>query len=70
VADITCNDLLFGVFGDNTIPIWIYGYFIGKSGESTLDVKTLEQNIYKFADYCHSHEKSTVLSAIKEALKH
>jgi HdeA/HdeB family len=69
VADITCNDLLAGYLGDNTIIFWIYGYFSGKSGETTLDLKTLEENIHKFADYCRSHEKLAILPAIKEALK-
>jgi hypothetical protein len=69
VADITCNDLLAGYLGDNTIIFWIYGYFSGKSGETTLDLQTLEENIHKFADYCRSHEKLAILSAIKNSLK-
>jgi hypothetical protein len=69
VADITCNDLLIGSLGDNTIIFWIYGYFSGKSGETMLDLKTLEENLHKVADYCYSHEKLAILSAIKEALK-
>ena len=69
VADITCNDLLIGSLGDNTIIFWIYGYFSGKSGETTLDLKTLEENLHKVAKYCYSHEKLAILSAIKEALK-
>lgn len=69
VADITCNDLLIGALGDNTIVFWIYGYFAGKSGETTLDLKTLEENLHKVADYCLSHEKLAILSAFEEALK-
>ena len=69
VANITCNDLLIGSLGDNTIAFWIYGYFSGKSGETTLDLRTLEENLRRVADYCHAHEKLAILSAFKEALK-
>ena len=69
VAEITCNDLLIGSLGDNTIVFWIYGYFAGKGGETTLDLKALKENIHKVADYCYSHEKLPILSAIKEASK-
>jgi hypothetical protein len=65
VADITCNHLLMGSLGGNTIIFWIYGYFSGKSGKRTLGLKTLEKNIPKFADYFNSHENLPILSAIK-----
>ena len=64
VSKITCEQfLLWKVSDPNKIAIWLSGYFNGKKGNTSIDVKQLEEHAAKLTEKCRADYKSTVMSA-------
>jgi len=66
VAKITCEQFVMGKVSDSrTLSIWLSGFYNGTRNNTVIDVSTLQKNSQDLMDYCFSHRKAILMSAVK-----
>ena len=66
VAKITCRQFLLGHVGGSTRSVanWLSGYYNGKSGNTVIEVESLQKNVRELERYCRKNHEMPVMVAI------
>jgi acid stress chaperone HdeB len=66
---ITCKQFVISKFArPKSVAYWLSGYYNGKSGNTVIDIRGMEQNVHKLETYCRKNYDMAVMDAAKDVL--
>lgn len=69
VSRITCEQFVqYQITNDESVAIWLAGYYAGKRGNTILDPQKLKENVRAVRSYCIMNSDATVLRAVETVL--
>ncbi len=69
VAKITCEQFTqYKITNDESVAIWLSGYYNGRRGNTIIDPQTIKTNAGKVRTYCIMTPDVTVMQAIETVL--
>ena len=69
VSKITCEQLVqYKITNDDSVAIWLSGYYNGKRGNTVVDPQMFKANAKKIRTYCTINSNVTVMQAIETVL--
>lgn len=67
---ITCGQYLNAAFDQQeTIAAWMSGYYNASRNQSVVDVNRFERNKKTVVNYCKTHKRETLMSAIQRVAR-
>jgi acid stress chaperone HdeB len=69
VSKITCEQLVqYKITNDDSVAIWLSGYYNGKRGNTVVDPQRFKANAKKIRTYCTINSNVTVMQAVETVL--
>jgi acid stress chaperone HdeB len=69
VSKITCEQLVqYKITNDDSVAIWLSGYYNGKRGNTIVDPQVFKENAQKIRTYCILNSNVTVMQAVETVL--
>jgi acid stress chaperone HdeB len=69
IAKITCKQFVISKFArPKSVAFWLSGYYNGKNGNTSIDIREMEQNVHKLETYCRRNYEMPVMDAAKNVL--
>ena len=69
IAKITCKQFVISKFArPKSVAYWLSGYYNGKSSNTSIDIRGMEQNVHKLEAYCRQNYEMPVMDAAKNVL--
>ena len=69
VSKITCEQLVqYKITNDDSVMIWLSGYYNGKRGNTIVDPQVFKENAKKIRTHCILNSNVTVMQAVETVL--